>query len=174
MSTYQEKLRDPRWQRMRLEIMQRAGFSCEECGDSTTTLNVHHTYYEKVLAPWEYSAESLRCLCEPCHALVEDLRLKLARAVGGLRIAEQRELLQQLVKEPPSGLTAAIAELFKVRLANRFTASLVAPGLVQILADKSPTLLELTFCRRKITEHLNAIGTFGQIDNIKITLDHIP
>ena len=30
MSDYVEKLKDPRWQRKRLEIMQRDGFRCRE------------------------------------------------------------------------------------------------------------------------------------------------
>jgi hypothetical protein len=65
--SYAELLRDPRWQRKRLEVMEAADFTCVECGDKTTTLNVHHTYYEKGRKPWEYDARDLRCLCEPCH-----------------------------------------------------------------------------------------------------------
>lgn len=65
--SYSDLLRDPRWQRMRLEVMEKAGFRCVECGDEKTTLNVHHTYYRKGRMPWEYDWETLRCLCEPCH-----------------------------------------------------------------------------------------------------------
>jgi len=73
MATYFEKLRDPRWQRKRLEIMERAGFACEKCGDKTSTLNVHHGYYEKGLEPWEYESNTLWCLCESCHEDAQDL-----------------------------------------------------------------------------------------------------
>lgn len=31
MKTYYELLKDPRWQRKRLEVMQRANFECEDC-----------------------------------------------------------------------------------------------------------------------------------------------
>lgn len=65
--TYYELLRDPRWQKKRLEVMQRAEFSCENCGDSTTTINVHHKYYTKGAMPWDYPNEALACFCEPCH-----------------------------------------------------------------------------------------------------------
>jgi hypothetical protein len=64
---YWQKLQDPRWQRKRLEIMQRADFRCECCGEDAETLNVHHGYYEKGKQPWEYESETLWCLCVHCH-----------------------------------------------------------------------------------------------------------
>lgn len=73
MATYFEKLRDPRWQKKRLEIMQRAGFACESCGDNESTLNVHHGYYERGLEPWEYKSNTLWCLCEGCHLNIQDM-----------------------------------------------------------------------------------------------------
>lgn len=80
--SYWELLRDPRWQQKRLRIMERAKFQCEECTDKSTTLNVHHTYYEKGLAPWEYPDASLHCLCEPCHKKAEELRREVLRQIG--------------------------------------------------------------------------------------------
>jgi hypothetical protein len=65
--TYYELLRDPRWQRKRLEVMQAADFACVLCGDKSTTLNVHHDYYTKGAMPWDYPASALKCLCETCH-----------------------------------------------------------------------------------------------------------
>lgn len=67
MTTYSELLRDPRWQRKRLEILGRDEFTCKRCGDSESTLNVHHCYYERDKTPWEYPAKSLVTLCESCH-----------------------------------------------------------------------------------------------------------
>lgn len=66
--TYAEKLKDPRWQRKRLEIMERDGFCCNECGCSTETLSVHHRYYISGRHPWEYPSWALRTLCKSCHA----------------------------------------------------------------------------------------------------------
>lgn len=60
-------LRDPRWQKARLETMQRAGFACERCGDKETTLNVHHKNYKRDHAPWEYELNNFVCLCRDCH-----------------------------------------------------------------------------------------------------------
>jgi hypothetical protein len=65
---YRMQLRDPRWQRRRLEIMSKAQFSCEQCGDTKTTLNVHHKQYRRGAQPWEYSDDELACWCENCHA----------------------------------------------------------------------------------------------------------
>lgn len=69
MATYLEKLRDPRWQKRRLEIMDRADFTCESCGFGDKTLNVHHRIYRKGVEPWDYPDSELQCLCENCHTL---------------------------------------------------------------------------------------------------------
>ncbi len=64
---YSEKRRDPRWQRKRLEIMGRDDFTCQQCGSTTSTLNVHHRYYEPGRDPWDYPNGALITLCEDCH-----------------------------------------------------------------------------------------------------------
>jgi hypothetical protein len=71
MSNYSELLRDPRWQKKRLEIMQRDEFSCQNCGDGESILNVHHKYYVSGKKPWEYDNVSLITLCEDCHECEE-------------------------------------------------------------------------------------------------------
>lgn len=72
----------PQWQRKRTEIMQDANFTCQECGDSSTTLNVHHRCYIKGRKPWEYENHCLVCLCEPCHQSIE-LRLQNIKILAG-------------------------------------------------------------------------------------------
>lgn len=69
--TYYEKLKDPRWQKKRLEVMQRDCFACRQCGDKTSTLNVHHMLYRKNAEPWDYDPDLLITLCEACHATSE-------------------------------------------------------------------------------------------------------
>lgn len=63
---YFEKLKDPRWQKRRLEILARDNFTCE-CGDTESTLHIHHAYYIKNREPWEYPNWSLQTLCADCH-----------------------------------------------------------------------------------------------------------
>lgn len=69
--TYAEKLKDPRWQRKRLEIMERDGFKCRRCGEKTKTLHVHHVAYLRGKAPWEHPDTGMLTLCEGCHAIAE-------------------------------------------------------------------------------------------------------
>lgn len=64
---YWKKLQDPRWQKKRLEIMERDEFTCRCCDDNESTLNVHHAYYVKGRDPWEYPCFSLTTLCKNCH-----------------------------------------------------------------------------------------------------------
>jgi len=66
-SEYSEKLKDPRWQRKRLEIFERDEWTCEICHDSTSTLIVHHRKYMANTEPWDYPDALLITLCENCH-----------------------------------------------------------------------------------------------------------
>jgi hypothetical protein len=65
--TYAEQLRHPNWQKKRLEVLKDAGWGCEICGDTETTLNVHHKRYRKGRMAWEYERNELMALCETCH-----------------------------------------------------------------------------------------------------------
>lgn len=63
--TYADKLRDPRWQKKRLKILERDDWTCQWCGDSKKTLHIHHTKYLK--EPWDVEDEFLITVCETCH-----------------------------------------------------------------------------------------------------------
>lgn len=69
--TYQEQLKHPRWQKKRLEILERDEWTCQACGDTDATLTVHHKSYHqkdgKFVDIWEYENETLVTLCEKCH-----------------------------------------------------------------------------------------------------------
>lgn len=69
--TYSDKLKDPRWQKKRLEILNRDGFKCLACQDDKSTLHVHHCYYVSKRQPWEYPNESLLTFCSKCHKEVD-------------------------------------------------------------------------------------------------------
>lgn len=77
--TYAERLRDPKWQKKRLEVMERDQWQCINCCDKKTTLNVHHCWYEKGVDVWDYPMECYQTLCEPCHKIAESTRLKLSK-----------------------------------------------------------------------------------------------
>ena len=65
--TYFEKLKDPRWQRKRLEALEASEWKCQICYDEESTLHVHHKQYFKEREPWEYDIDQLAVLCESCH-----------------------------------------------------------------------------------------------------------
>lgn len=73
-SAYSEKLKDPRWQKKRLEVLQRDEWRCQVCGDDTSTLHVHHLSYERGKDPWDYLSDLLMTLCAECHEYETDAR----------------------------------------------------------------------------------------------------
>ena len=64
---------DPRWQRVRLRIMERDKFECQACLRADKTLHVHHKVYEKKKKIWDASDSDLGTLCEECHARCEKM-----------------------------------------------------------------------------------------------------
>jgi len=96
MSAYAEQLKHPKWQRRRLEIMQRDGFRCTRCTADDKTLNVHHTEYRKGAAPWEYPDDQLVTLCEDCHKaehkepVVVLRRVEYEAIMSGIVILQER------------------------------------------------------------------------------------
>jgi len=66
--SYSELLKDPRWQKKRLKVLERDNFLCSSCGDGTTQLHVHHKKYINGKKPWEYKLDMLTTLCCDCHS----------------------------------------------------------------------------------------------------------
>ena len=74
--SYAEMLKDPRWQKKRLEVMQRDGFRCQHCLSEDKSLQVHHLVYHKNYKPWEYENEELITLCHRCHEIETEEKVK--------------------------------------------------------------------------------------------------
>lgn len=72
MATYSEKLKNPKWQKKRLEILQRDNFKCTKCGDSETELQIHHLKYNG--EPWDAPNSNLITVCKHCHFIIEDAK----------------------------------------------------------------------------------------------------
>lgn len=64
---YAQKLKDPRWQKKRLEIFERDKWTCQLCESTKDTLTVHHKRYLFNTEPWDYPNKLLITLCETCH-----------------------------------------------------------------------------------------------------------
>lgn len=104
---YSDKLKDPRWQRKRLKIMERDEFMCQSCYDSENTLYVHHKFYIYGKEPWEYPDELLVTLCDACHKTEEDSKNIIKDFVKELLLfgylaSELKEMLK-LIKSLPAG-----------------------------------------------------------------------
>ncbi len=99
---YFEKLKDPRWQKKRLGILERADWKCEECARADQTLHVHHTLYIYGKEPWEYRDEELKCLCEECHeargSLEHDTNLEWKRLCAQLSSIDLEDLMGRLLE----------------------------------------------------------------------------
>jgi len=67
MSNYSELLKHPKWQKMRLKILERDKFTCQKCEETEKTLHIHHRIYFRKSKPWEYDKSYLVTLCENCH-----------------------------------------------------------------------------------------------------------
>lgn len=71
---YSEQLKSPMWQKKRLEILNRDNFTCQDCGDTESQLQVHHKSYIFGNKVWEYDNDNLITLCETCHSCLTDLK----------------------------------------------------------------------------------------------------
>lgn len=60
---YHEYLKSDRWAALRLEILERDGYKCCECG-SSRNLHVHHTTYKRI---FDEQSSDLITLCRDCH-----------------------------------------------------------------------------------------------------------
>lgn len=69
MSSYSDKLKDPRWRKRRCEIFEAKGSNCTDCGCSgdDEPLQVHHLHYLRGKEPWEYGDDYLIPVCNSCH-----------------------------------------------------------------------------------------------------------
>ena len=83
--TYSEKLKDPRWQKKRLEILKRDGFKCTECFGAERQLHVHHLFYRRSLDPWDYPDLAMITVCDECHEACARAAESLLMTVFGAR-----------------------------------------------------------------------------------------
>jgi hypothetical protein len=100
-AVYKQKLADPRWQKLRLDIFNRDNWTCQQCGDKTTQLEIHHTSYWAGIEPWEYPGDMLITVCHKCHG-AEQVRFKYENSlVTALRekgfLAMEIEAIAQMI-----------------------------------------------------------------------------
>lgn len=74
-NNYTDKLKNPKWQKKRLEVLNLHGFKCEKCGCEDKELHVHHRFYIKGREVWQYDNDVFQVLCCDCHEK-EHLKVK--------------------------------------------------------------------------------------------------
>ena len=119
MSDYKEKLLDVRWQKRRLEILEKDHWSCRACATKSGSFHVHHLWYDGS-DPWDYPDEALVTLCSSCHKKAPGIDWKRAFLDLNLCEAELLELATMLhwVKNRSSEYTKPIQEKHKCRFFN--------------------------------------------------------
>ena len=103
---YRQKLLDGRWQRKRLQILERDGFSCQQCRRQDN-VQIHHNWYLKNMEPWDYSGEQLITLCSVHHDEITEIQKKLKQL-----LSESGPELQKEVYEVLLAKKTAIPEFF--------------------------------------------------------------
>jgi protein-arginine kinase activator protein McsA len=112
--TYYEKLKDPRWQKKRLEVFERDNFKCTQCGNPKDTLAVHHGYYSK-LDPWEYRMDTLHTVCDSCHEQFESIKHDLHLEIGKLSVLDMYKVFD-FVRDMEVGKKGRVK---KVKVSNK-------------------------------------------------------
>lgn len=111
--------KDSRWQKKRLEIMERDGWKCRDCGKGDgVTLNVHHAYYESGKKPWEYPNQFLSTHCEKCHKKRHELQQLFLDKISGHPIACLRGAVIAAINMPNTLMAIPDNTVFDEETAN--------------------------------------------------------
>lgn len=140
---YGELLKDPRWQKKRLEIFERDGWRCVMCNAGGDTLHVHHRRYVAG-APWDVDDNDLHTLCDGCHTMFHG---KSDRS-GRLDVRSLRERIREQPMSERVRLSRDVrAVAAKVAEYKRSAAEAMPGGLVQMFASQHLPEMEADLAR---------------------------
>ncbi len=97
--SYDKQLKDPRWQKKRLHVFEKAGWKCTECGDAKSELHVHHKRYLRGKYAWEHPFKHLVALCAKCHTAKHPKKEEQLSEPAGERViaaSKFREIFERL------------------------------------------------------------------------------
>jgi hypothetical protein len=95
--TYSEQLKSPKWQKKRLEILERDKFKCIICGCDDKQLHVHHGAYLSKVKVWEYDNSMLHTLCCDCHSEAEDYIYEMNASIGNMKpVSKNFDILKKI------------------------------------------------------------------------------
>lgn len=144
MSNYSDLLKDPRWQKKRLQIMERDNFQCQICGDIDSTLNIHHLWYKQGVPPWEYENKHLVTLCETCHEIEREERdssekdLILILRQSGFSSIELRDLCSGFINIEHQYNDLSMSSLIRYFISNLKAQKIISKIEKQDLGWRNP------------------------------------
>jgi hypothetical protein len=147
--TYAEKLLDPRWQKKRLEILERDQWTCQLCNEKEVTLHVHHLKYKS--SPWDVSNDDLVTYCKHCHALIEFLK----REYKG-------NMMKYIIKEPPVFIDKP---LYYIKIGDQHSDDFDRVLLIEIINDE-PKFIFCLWPSQVLS--LNTIFDSNKLDSIYV------
>ena len=71
--TYEEQLKDERWQKKRKEVLDAKGYACAICG-KRSDLQIHHLEYKSGKMAWEYPMSNFVVLCSKHHKEIHNIK----------------------------------------------------------------------------------------------------
>jgi len=86
--SYSDKLKHPKWQKKRLEILNRDSWACKYCSDTESQLHVHHLKYT-TKEPYDELSENLVATCQDCHRLLEAIKLSTYNNYSSIILIEK-------------------------------------------------------------------------------------
>src|SRR3990167_1545224 len=111
---YTDQLRHPKWQKRRLEVLQRAEFRCECCGDREKTLHIHHKFYKPKAMVWEYEDDEMLAVCALCHQIVQAATEYFLSKIPGFNFLDIGRIGYELGRISDRGIGIEwVAELLK-------------------------------------------------------------
>jgi hypothetical protein len=129
-NSYSIKLKDPRWQKKRLEILTRDEWACQSCFDNEHTLVVHHRLYLPNTEPWDYFNEALITLCEDCHKYEHD-NMELACELFILAVRTQ--FFSNNIKELAKSIILLQKRQITDIVASAYAESFISPEIQDLL-----------------------------------------
>lgn len=163
--TYAEKLKDPRWQKKRLEIFNRDSFRCQLCDDDSSTLIVHHKKYLPKTEPWEYDINLLITLCEGCHKKVHPEKNIEATPVVSEKTKTAIEKRRTAIKGNFVYQPVSIGQLSEVKKEITERKNAIIPETKK--HDSVPVMGSLSKIRQQFIDRQKEDGPFYPIINYK-------
>ena len=147
-NSYSEKLKDPRWQKKRLEILARDEWACQRCFDKEHTLVVHHRLYLPNVEPWDYFNEGLVTLCEDCHKHEHD---NIDNACEYIMLAIRTQFFSDNIKELAHSIILLQKHQITDIVASAYSEAFSDPVIQMYLLDQHTIKVREWFENRQVT-----------------------